>query len=349
MSSNASQSDAPMTRAKERVVWIDTAKGICILLVVVHHAIGGVHDKTLLSEINNALLPLRMPLLFFCSGVISYYIRGVRFQYLIERRLISLIYIYILWAIVKFASLDVLNKIFGGVIYKDFFSIFYAPPTTLWFVYALFLFSAAVALVRFLPDWLVLAMSGLIYVFGFGPGAIDHLQFSEQLSRNLVFFVAGIIFSRQARELPEQMSSNWALVALPWLVASFCLYRHAPQATQWLFFLMSATAIVCGALVASALARTTAVTPLAFLGRNSLPIYVGHFLAIYPLKFFSSPNILLEYAVLFGAAAVGVLGPLVLHQAALRFGFGWLYECPAVLRRVASGNFAADQLATRRT
>ena len=55
----------------KRIVWIDTAKGICILLVVINHAIMITHVEYIFENINidNSLSSFRMPLYFTLSGI----------------------------------------------------------------------------------------------------------------------------------------------------------------------------------------------------------------------------------------------------------------------------------------
>ena len=56
---------------KNRIYWIDTAKGICILLVVINHAIMITHIEYIFGNINieNSLSSFRMPLYFTLSGI----------------------------------------------------------------------------------------------------------------------------------------------------------------------------------------------------------------------------------------------------------------------------------------
>ena len=56
---------------KQRIVWIDKAKGICIILVVLHHSLIHTHADFLLSNTNveNFLSAFRMPLYFALSGI----------------------------------------------------------------------------------------------------------------------------------------------------------------------------------------------------------------------------------------------------------------------------------------
>lgn len=61
---------ASKNHANNRVEWIDTAKGICILLVVLHHCSQMMHEPYLFSR---DVLTFRMPLYFILSGLFFKY------------------------------------------------------------------------------------------------------------------------------------------------------------------------------------------------------------------------------------------------------------------------------------
>ena len=52
---------------KQRIVWIDTAKGICIILLVLYHSLIHTHADFLLSNTNLEIF--FMPLYFALSGI----------------------------------------------------------------------------------------------------------------------------------------------------------------------------------------------------------------------------------------------------------------------------------------
>ena len=79
---------------KQRIVWIDTAKGICIILVVLYHSLIHTHADFLLSNTNveNFLSAFRMPLYFALSGIFSRHI--VLSVILSLEKLINLLFLF---------------------------------------------------------------------------------------------------------------------------------------------------------------------------------------------------------------------------------------------------------------
>ena len=92
---------------RERVDWVDYAKGICIILVVMMHSTLGVEKAAgELSWLNGFIewaRPFRMPDFFLISGLFlaSRIDRPWR-QYL-DTKLVHFAYFYILWMTIQFA------------------------------------------------------------------------------------------------------------------------------------------------------------------------------------------------------------------------------------------------------
>lgn len=61
---NAGRGEMFMNEIKERILWIDVARGIAILLVVLGHCIGNLYNPG-----NRFILAFHMPLFFFLSGM----------------------------------------------------------------------------------------------------------------------------------------------------------------------------------------------------------------------------------------------------------------------------------------
>lgn len=86
-----------------REVWVDTAKGIAIILVVLFHAII-FSDRVGLAWLwpvpAGILDTFRMPLFFFAAGLFASKALGMSFADLTRTRLLRLVWLYVLWSFI---------------------------------------------------------------------------------------------------------------------------------------------------------------------------------------------------------------------------------------------------------
>ena len=95
---------------RERLHWVDVAKAVAIVLVVLYHVGGagmdrmfpdpGGHASGLWTRVNAALLPMRMPLFFLTAGLLAH--RAVRRPWPVvwRGRVVVLMWPYLLWSVV---------------------------------------------------------------------------------------------------------------------------------------------------------------------------------------------------------------------------------------------------------
>ena len=96
-----------VTRRKQRQVWPDSVKGICIALVVLLHVVSK-HYASLdwpmpsvlaigWEGISSVMEPIRMPLFFAISGYFSATYLAKPWGYVARKRLIPIFILYVLW------------------------------------------------------------------------------------------------------------------------------------------------------------------------------------------------------------------------------------------------------------
>src|SRR5258705_13881892 len=94
--------------ARERVGWADTAKGVCILLVVLWHVIMKHYLKVdwrhlpvpipgAWGILGDQLLTLRMPLFFTVSGMFAVGAYHRKWHVVARSRIAKFLYLYLLW------------------------------------------------------------------------------------------------------------------------------------------------------------------------------------------------------------------------------------------------------------
>lgn len=101
-------------RPRERLHWVDVAKAVAIVLVVLYHVGGAGMDRMfpdpdgpasgLWTRVNAALLPMRMPLFFLTAGLLAHRAVGRTWPVVWRGRILVLLWPYLLWS-VAFAAI----------------------------------------------------------------------------------------------------------------------------------------------------------------------------------------------------------------------------------------------------
>ena len=346
-------------RAGDRVLWPDLAKGLCILLVVLHHTttkhyLGLVPTQVdwvagAWVETSHFLKPVRMPLFFVISGLFAASALDRPWRQ-VARRAGAPYYLYVVWLLVLGAVFAVertlpMNRTqdLGELAVDLVFA-----STGLWFLYALAAYFVLAKLVRQLPVAWVLIPAAVV------TASASALPFDEvNRVAVLVHFTYFLLGSR----CPDLV---WALARgshgrlLPALALAYVALEAIMQATSapaGVRLLVLSMLGIPMALVASvALSRRPQVArPLAWVGRRTLPIYVLHVPLLAVLH--HSP---VEFSTMTGAPAVAlalaypllstvgvVVGCLAVHRALLGTGFGALFALPEHHGRHEAGHTEA--------
>src|SRR5262245_31052008 len=87
--------------AEDRVAWVDTAKGFCIILVVMMHSTLGVGNAAgqegWLHTVVAFATPFRMPDFFLISGLFLARVSGRDWRTYLDRKVVHFVYFYLLW------------------------------------------------------------------------------------------------------------------------------------------------------------------------------------------------------------------------------------------------------------
>lgn len=350
-----------MAAPRERLLWVDVAKGLCILLVVLHHAV--VKDLAVQAPpalapvaeawatVTMALKPVRMPLFFVLSGLVAAGAVGRPWPQA-RRRVLSPYYLYVVWLVLQGAFFSVerllpmnrtqdLVELAGDLVWAS---------TGLWFLYALAVyFALARLLVRFPRERVLLVAAAVSALSGLVP--------TEAWNRTSVLFhFTFFAFGALAPDLVRRTGA-WAGGLLPRLAVGYVALVallplvHLPRTVDLL--VASVVGVPLGIALCARLARGPAAAGLAWVGRRTLPIYVLHApllaLALHlpePLRVSPLGRGYLgwleaaAYPVVLTALAVVVA--LALHAGLRRVGGSALFELP---RRPASAARAPRRVA----
>lgn len=147
---------APSQRLGQRLGWIDSAKGIGIVLVVVGHAWRGlqtsglINDPALYHAIDSTIYSFHMPFFFFLSGIlIERALLGSSAAAFVVSRVQRLIWPLALWTWVFFLFKGLAGSLANKPSDWAEFPILPLPPLEhFWFLWALFVIQLSLLLVR---------------------------------------------------------------------------------------------------------------------------------------------------------------------------------------------------------
>ncbi|MEW9853744.1 acyltransferase family protein [Novosphingobium sp. M1R2S20] len=245
-----------------RSQWVDIAKAISILLVVFHHSQYSFTPQ--MAHVDEVLLFFRMPLFFFASGLFLRKMMGYDLPGLLGRRIAPLLYLYVIWSLVKWG-------VVAGVPYlrgqpsdlSSLLRIFWEPQTTLWFIYALALYSLLAWLLRRLPELLVAVGALLVGGAALSVGPVTDGPFALRLARFFVWFWLGYVLRDQVAALVKRHFRWGFLVAIPlWGMACHFLIVSGANLHAWALPL-TASALLAGLVLAAGLERSVLSAPLA--------------------------------------------------------------------------------------
>jgi uncharacterized membrane protein YcfT len=303
----------------ERLAWADVARGGAMMLVVLAHTlqlmdVGG-WRLGWLDTANVYLTAIRMPLFFLIAGVFA--ARAIERSWggLWRSRLALLVYVYLLWSVIRALWFTVVPWPLGDV--PPALALVLAPvwPTSgLWFLYALVLYLVIGRLTARLPAWVPLAPAAALAVLA----AYDLVPTGgngvwRSMAMYLFFFLLGARLAEVWKALAAR--SGWMLLiaALVVIPAGVLLFIRLPDAADGVARI--ALSLVCVAaclVIAAMLARVRWLAALFIaVGRRTLPVYVTHALLL---------------AVLVPLIPVGVVAPVipavVLTAAAVAISLG---------------------------
>ena len=154
-----------------RLDWVDVAKGLCIVLVVMMHATLGVEKatgtETSLHTFIEWARPFRMPDFFLISGLFLAARIDRPWRSYLDTKVVHFVYFYVLWLTIQFGlkapGMVAENGVTATLI--DYVTAYVAPFGTLWFIYLLAVYFVVAKLLQPLPKWAVLAGAATMHVF----------------------------------------------------------------------------------------------------------------------------------------------------------------------------------------
>jgi uncharacterized membrane protein YcfT len=319
-----------------RVDWVDYAKGICIVMVVMMHSVLGVEkaaDQTgFMHLVVMFAKPFRMPDFFLISGLFLPVVIDRDWRTYLDRKVVHFAYFYFLWVTIQFgfkapsfaAETDWAHV---GLLYLE---SFIEPFGTLWFIYLLPIFFVVIKAVRNMPPPLIWGAAALLESAHVATGwtAID------EFCARFVYVYSGYLFadyvfalSNRARAKPALALAGLAL----WALVNGGLV--ALGLSEWPLISLALGLVGACAIVTlgTLLAQAHWLNFLRYCGEHSIVIYLAFFLPM------AATRTLLLHAGLIPdigtisliVTIVGVAGSLAIWRMALAAHASFLFERPA--------------------
>ena len=334
---------------KIRMSWVDSAKGISIILVVMLYAANSVGEATngvgFLHYIIGFAMTFRMPEFFLISGLFLSAVIGRDWARFVDRRVVHYLYFYGLWA---FILIFFKKAIFVGDPALALNWMGWAiidPYSMLWFIYVLAFFglTAKIAYTFKIPHWVMLAIAAAMQIAPIdGPGyAIDYY------AEYLVYFYSGYVFAPYIFKLVNWFITRPWLIALTlgaWAIVNAIMvflpsFKANPGGFEMGFaslpgvhLIMALVGALAVCLSAALLSRFDWMNWLRWMGQHSIVIYLG-----FSLPMGISREVLLRTGILTDTGPlslvvmlVAIASPIILYWLVQKTGWGrFLFERPA--------------------
>lgn len=333
-------------RAASRSAWIDAAKGLCIILVVLFHSTLGVEKElghlTWMHPVIEWARPFRMPDFFLISGLFL----GARIAWpwrrYLDAKVIHFVYFYVLWYnihfVVRLKGMIADVGVNGALL--QYLKGYIDPFGSLWFIYLLAVFCIVAKVLREQPAWLITGIGLLAHILVPHTGVFIVDEFVSRF----VFFYIGYAYAPLVLAAAGQVSDAprglifaslglWALANTLGLITGLA----AMPVFELVFGAAGIAAVIttCVLLTANTsgpgYSGTRLGSALIYCGKYSIVIYLAFTLFMGPARV-----ILLKFAPMLNGGAVAILcaaagltGALVLHALVRNTRLAFLFERPA--------------------
>ncbi len=321
---------------RSRIDWVDYAKGICIVMVVMMHSVLGVEAAAGQTGFMHPLVafakPFRMPDFFLISGLFLAVVIDRDWRTYLDRKVVHFAYFYLLWVTIQFGFKAPTFAAEAGWTHAGsmYLQAFIEPFGTLWFIYLLPIFFVVTKLTRRMPPLLILGIAAALEAAHISTG----WTVIDEFCSRFVYFYAGYLFadvvfawSDRARARPVLALMGLAL----WAVINGGLVEFG--FSEWPLISLALGLAGAGAIITlgTLLARMQWLNFLRYCGEHSIVIYLVFFL---PMA--ASRTLLLQTGLIHDIGTIsllvtvaGVVGALAIWWLARKAGANFLFERPA--------------------
>jgi fucose 4-O-acetylase-like acetyltransferase len=311
---------------QERLDWVDTARGLGIILVVYGHALrghvtSGAFNPAWHADVQDVVIySFHMPLFFFLAGLFVRQSLTKGAAVFLREKAVTLVYPYFLWSVVSVAlALLAAGAVNTAMSSSAILSLWQSPVYQYWFLYALAI-AQIVALVSRV-DWRITAILCVISAVGLGTAGLGMLTITISF---YVYFGAGILV---APYLPAIQRARGAVAAAALLATTAFVFSFL-VGDLWPGRGLAVARALLGivATVGVAMLSTPWSRWLALLGTASMAIYVLHTIFSAGLRMMlRATGFSNDFVALVLGTLIGIAGPLAVWAVARHYrALPWL-------------------------
>jgi uncharacterized membrane protein YcfT len=325
-----------MSAEKSRIEWVDYAKGICIILVVMMHTTLGIEKslghETWLHPFIEWARPFRMPDFFLISGLFLSSRINKPWRSFLDMKVVHFAYFYVLWMTIQFylRSGELMQAVDWLSYTQTYLIGFIEPYGTLWFIYLLAVFFIVTKLTKAMPAILVFGVAVVLESLRL------HTSWTliDEFAGRYVYFFTGYWMAARVFGFATETSKRSIVFLLSGLTV-WAFANHLGIAFEiaqlpifsLIFGLVGTAAVITFGVV---LSRLNFASFIRYCGTNSIVIYLSFSLFMAALRTMMlklMPNMDGGLASLL-ITGLSVFGSLGFHWLTLGTMFDFLFHRP---------------------
>lgn len=273
---------------KERIDWVDTLKGIGIILVILGHVPA--------LNIIGYIFSFHMPLFFFISGFLFWPQKYHSFTSFLIKKAKSLLIPYLAFSIISILANVILSQAHVNI--KPTLKAFFISTrnqipfnAALWFLTCIFLVEIMFYLIYRISkyDWLKLVSAFIIYLVGFKFFNINEPKLPWTFDSSLfylIFFAIGYVFNKwEIVDFRFFRYISWICLMITFLQivrpdVFYLILNKFHLLPSVVYILPTMISIIAFIEIAK---KTSSSLLLNYLGKNSLSIFALHLPISFPI------------------------------------------------------------------
>lgn len=325
----------------DRIAWVDYARALCIILVVMMHSAVGVgaalSDTGYMHAVVAFATPFRIPAFFLIAGLFLWKTIERPWSSYLDRKVLHFVYFYVLWLTIQilFKAPGLIEDGSPASVASLYLWSFIDPFGTLWFIYLLPLFYIVTRLIRNVPTAAVLSAAAVFEISNIQTPS----YVVEEFAARYIYFYLGYKFAEPIFRFAELVSryKRRSLIAVAiWAVTNSIFVAAGVANYPFISLGLGILGTLALILVSTLLASIPAMAFLRLIGQNTIVIYLSFFLPIAITR-----EILIRLGILdVGTTSLlvmcaGIIGPLIAFEVIKRvpvLRLNFLFERPGWAR-----------------